>query len=238
MRAVRGLVLAGAVAVVGLDGCRSGADDDVDQAALPRATPAAAFDGGADAATGAQVAAYGGRLEFDTSVAAGDAQYMLRQGRSGIALGYHVTIAPEIGATRLSREELAAGRVIARLAFSRDGDSARALVFVYVDSTGTSWRHMLLTSDAGRVSEVHPMQFHRHPGGAAAPGRWMAPRARLIQAAGSAFGTPICIFCSEYFDWCGREPRLLSDPGLMAYLRNRLGDLPPVPGGPVPGMPM
>lgn len=224
MRSLRGF-LSCAVLLATLGGCRKASEEPA-----TRPTPGGEFAGGTDSMTAEAVARYVGSLEFDTSVAAGDAQYLVHRGRTGIGLGHYVTIAPEKGATSLSRASLAAGRVIARLTYSRGTDTARARLYYFVDSSSGSWRNMLLSTDRAVVSGPFPMEIHAHPGGTGV--RRVSPRARLIANVGLEMPITVCIFCSEDIDWCGRDEELFRYQGrLKDFLDQQLGALDAPPGG-------
>lgn len=153
------------------------------------------------AATRAQAVAYAESLQYDTTRASSDGQYLLHAVAGALQIGPFATIAPESGAGRLDKNQLKAGRVVGRIvsrgAFAPWGlDSGTT--FVWVDSA-TNWRIVLIPATPGNPVITFPMRWHDHPSPLTVPACQVS-RARFIRH--EAMSQPgMCVRCA-CTGWC------------------------------------
>ncbi|MGH7672079.1 MAG: hypothetical protein ACREMC_04210 [Gemmatimonadales bacterium] len=151
---------------------------------LERATPAPGFRVTAKPGAGdTAVLRYVQSLDFNTRPGAGDDQLLHVGTCPGPTCGHgpRARIQPEKGAHRLTRAELAAGRVIARLVnedrmdYPKFGLRAHSTVHWWVDSTGAGWRSVFFSTAPGAaplVSDVVVETYHAY--------RWYEAIARWL----------------------------------------------------------
>jgi hypothetical protein len=117
----------------------------------PRATPAPTFQT-IGAATRADLLAYAHGLQFDTTRPAMDAQHLLVPQGGHLAVGPYAELSPEIGTAAISHEDLAHGRILARLSLDQpcpQAGLARGATYIWVDSAAGGRQP---TRDAGQAS--------------------------------------------------------------------------------------
>jgi len=121
-------------------------------AQVPEVPP---FQGDIDRAPRADVLAYARGLPYETSFGAGDDQRLLVRQDSIIRYGPNARIEAMKGAAGLTRDDLARGRIVARL-LNRDQEpyaklalGSRDTTYWWVDSVATGqWRSLYISSDS------------------------------------------------------------------------------------------
>lgn len=149
--------------------------------------------------------AYGGRLDFDTSHFASDAQNLIfpASGHGGRpSVGPYASIAPEIGTASLNRGQLGSGRIIARIISSAPYaplmlDSGTT--YIWVDSMGAmaGWRMVLISHRA--ATALAWKKLASHYGTAPRMMTYTVSNCSWTQPAES-FAQPCC-YC-EQWGWC------------------------------------
>lgn len=129
------------------------------------ATPAPPFTAALEGATRDSIIAYGRSLTYDTSHAASDAQHLVARRNGRLVLGPYARIAPESRSHRLNREDLARGRVVARI--DADGPYPERAIpagisYLWVDSVAAGWRSVVVPEDPSQPMAARPMLFVQH----------------------------------------------------------------------------
>jgi len=145
-----------AVTAAAAGGCAKQPAPAVQQSAVrqvgPRATPAPSFRTLVDSTSRAALLAYAHGLQFDSTSYGADAQYVTLRRGGRIVLGAFLAVAPEIGAAALTDQEVAQGRILSRLKVSAAAPGfslASGVYYVWVDSTGGSYRALIVPEAAG-----------------------------------------------------------------------------------------
>ncbi len=156
------------VALIGTVGLACQPSEPPQSAATQQARPATAaptFAGSLDSVPRDSIVAYGRSLVYDTSHAGSDAQHLVARRNGQLVVGPYARIAPEARSHRLSREDMARGRVVARI--DADGPYPErgipaGVSFVWVDSSETGWRSVVVPENASQPMAAKPMIFVQH----------------------------------------------------------------------------
>ncbi len=165
------------------------------------ATQAPLFAQGVEAVPRESVIAYGRRLTFDTSHAASDAQHLVTRRAGQLLIGPYARIAPEAGSHRLTRANLASGRVIARI--DSDGPYPergipQGVSYLWVDSGAGGWRSIVVPEAVDQPMAEKPLLLVRHNRSQPIPAE--PAQARWTWSAeGQRMGE--CFWCPPW-DWC------------------------------------
>jgi hypothetical protein len=115
-----------------------------------RPVPAAPF-ASFDAASRAELVAYGRSLTFDTSYHASDTRRLMSRMNGRIVEGPIGKVMPEIGSTSVGLEDMAHGRILWRIevddAYPEQG-FAKGVNYIWVDSSATGWRAVVVPENA------------------------------------------------------------------------------------------
>lgn len=189
-----------AATAVAAGGCAKQPAPAVQQAAVqqvgPRPTPAPNFLKSVDSIPPSELLAYAHGLQFDSTSAGADAQYIVLRRGKGLVLGPFLAVAPEIGAEAITHQQLAQGRILARLkvsATARGFALPAGVYYVWVDSTARGFRGLLVSEAASaRVwqAPVRPESYGL-PGGAEIG----VAIARIVTTEAGGFSY-LCIPCS------------------------------------------
>ncbi len=116
------------------------------------------------------IQAYASALHFDSVLGAADSQlvdFRFDQGHVNQRTGSPSRIEPELGAAYLTQNELADGRIVARVrshtVYDRQGIGPW-WSYLWVDQRGPgkSWRSVLIPSEALRTRVISTVQLHEH----------------------------------------------------------------------------
>lgn len=189
--------------VAGTMGCapREDAQDAADAGdAQEEPTPALEFGARVDSISRDSAVAYAKRrLRWDTSYARSDVRRVAWRQRGQAVVGPIAEIAPERGAHRLSRRQLAEGRIIARVrtaaAIPPLGLTA-GVSYLYVDSIAQGFRWVIIPENPTEPMRQLPLGIRVHSG---LSGRPLAGRAAfLLDVAAGGIQVP----CTPYGCCC------------------------------------
>lgn len=202
MRSIRLVGFVGTFAVITACSRREPEQAQVSAAAQVQASAAPSFQAPIDSLPRDSIIAYGRRLTFDTSHAGSDAQHLVARRGGRLVVGPFARIAPEDRLHRLRRADLAAGRIVARIdsdgAYPERGIAA-GVNYLWVDSTASGWRSVVVPEDPGQPMAVKTLRFAAH--GRALPAAEEPAQARWTWSPdGGAMAE--CYVCPPPDFWC------------------------------------
>jgi len=160
----------------------------------PAATAAPPFSERVETVPRDTILAYAGRLAFDTSIAASDAQHLTLRRDDATVVGPFAQIAPERGAGSLSRAQLASGRIIARVSASDAYPPlglSRGVNYLWVDSVPSGWRGVIVPANPVEQLQTMPLDYKRD-----GPHTCWPPRAAWATSPFPLAGGPAWVCCT------------------------------------------